>query len=211
MKYLELVESNKGNGVMVAIIKECASHGLDILEANNWHVVVKAACLPVEITWEMCSCHGGRMWLSQKNTGIYIELSSDTYDEDLGIYSPETELAYYIENKMYETIRSFEGYVYVVETVGKYSDDKRNVTYYNSVEKASYAIFEESGHDVNSVYGKIVHQHPNPDRREEFVYVDDEDGKIHFKCRSLCRRKGESDFKTEREYDIYYHVFRKKR
>ena len=119
MNTLDLVKSNK---VMLAIVAKAEQEGLYVLEATSSKVIVKSMCLPVEITWEMCSCHGGRMWFSQTNTNIYIELSSDEYDEENGIVDPDTELAYYIDNKMIETINGFEKYVYVVEVIGEYTE-----------------------------------------------------------------------------------------
>lgn len=149
MNTLDLVKDNK---VMLAIVTKAEENGLQVEEADHGSVTVKTNCLPVKITWEMCSCHGGRMWLSQTNTNIYIELSSDEYDEENGIVDPQTELAYYIDNKMIETINGFEKYVYIVEVIGEYEKDRKKIHYFNSIEKASYFVFDEDGHDINSEY-----------------------------------------------------------
>lgn len=119
MTTLDLVKKDK---VMSAIVMKSEEAGFDVIEASSYKVVVKAGCLPVSITWEMCSCHGGRMWLSQSNTNIHVELSSPEYDTENGIVDPETELAFYIDNKMIDTIKSFEKYVYVVDIIGEYKD-----------------------------------------------------------------------------------------
>lgn len=121
MNTLDLVKKDK---VMSAIVIKSEEAGFDVAEATNNKVVVKAGCLPVSISWEMCSCHGGRMWLSQNNTNINIELSSTEYDEKNGIVDPETELAFYIDNKMVGAIKSFEKYVYVVDVIGEYKKMK---------------------------------------------------------------------------------------
>lgn len=206
MNTLDLVRDNK---VMLAVVMKVEQEGFDILEATSGKVVVKAGCLPVEIAWEMCGCHGGRMWFSQENTNIYIELSSDEYDEENGIVDPQTELAWYIDNNMIDTINSFSGYIYVVEVIGKYSNiDNVDRHYFNSVEKASRFIFEENGHDVNSEYGTVEHQYPNPNIKLRVTYVGDENGKIVFKGERMNKKDGE--FHVDCEYTIKYSVFRKR-
>lgn len=206
MKYLEMVKNDQ---VMLAIIQEAIENGFRVISSDGGCVTVKAGCLPVEISYEMCLCHGGRMWLSQKNTDIYIELSSDTYDEDKGIVDAETELAWRIENEMADTIKSFERYVYVVEETGKYRNDEHRTRYFKSVEDASRYVFEEPGHDINSEYGTVRHQCPNPDIYYEYTYDGEDNGRIKFIGRCFWRRNGE--FKKDKEWNIEYHVFRKGR
>lgn len=200
MNTLDLVKENK---TMLAIVIKSEEAGFDVLEATSNKVVVKAGCLPVEITWEMCSCHGGRMWMSQKNTNIYVELSSNEYDEENGIVDPETELAFYIDNKMVETIRGFEKYVYVVDVIGEYTDGKIETRYFDSVEKASRFVFDEDGHDLNSEYGEVVHQYPNPDMQKRITYIGED--------KSVLKFKGEGINKSDvfKEYEIRFRVFRK--
>lgn len=197
----DLVKENK---TMLAIAIKLEEAGFDVLEAISNKVVVKASCLPIEITWEMCSCHGGRMWLSQFNTNINIELSSLEYDEKNGIVDPETELAFYIDNKMIDTIKSFEKYVYVVDIIGEYKEGEVKTRYFKSVEDASYFVFHEHGHDLNSEYGEVTHQYPNPAMQERVTYVDEDNGVLKFKGEAI--NKG----KVGREYEIKFRVFRKK-
>lgn len=204
MKYLQRVKDGKA---MLAVIEEAEENGFKVLSANDGRVRVKAGCLPVEVSYEMCLCHGGRMWLSQDNTDIHIELSSDKYDGEKGIIDPETELAWRIENEMAEVIRSFERYVYVVEEIGKYKDE-RKVHYFKSVEDASRYVFEEPGHDINAEYGTVRYQCPNPDIYHEYTYDGEENGRIRFIGRSFWRSEGE--FKKNQEWTIEYHVFRKR-
>lgn len=201
MNTLDLVKDNK---VMLAIVAKAEENGFQVEEADHGSVTVKVNCLPVKITWEMCGCHGGRMWLSQTNTNIYIELSSDEYDEENGIVDPQTELAYYIDNKMIETINGFEKYVYIVEVIGEYEKDKKKIHYFNSIEKASYFVFDEDGHDINSEYGAVVHQYPNPDMQKRVTYVGEEKGVLKFKGERI--NKGVAG----NEYEIRFRVFRKK-
>lgn len=165
--------------------------------------MVKAGCLPVEITWEMCSCHGGRMWLSQNNTNIHIELSALDWDEENGIVDPETELEFYIDNKMVDTINSFKRYVYVVDIIGRFGNDETSTRYFKSVEDASRFVFGEDGHDLNSEYGEVTHQYPNPDIQERITYIGEDKGVLKFKCERID--KGNVDT----EYEIRFRVFRK--
>lgn len=201
MNALDLIKQNK---VMLAIVIKAEEAGFDVLKTTSDKVTVKANCLPVEITWEMCSCHGGRMWLSQDNTNIHAELSSPEYDTENGIVDPETELAFYIDNKMIDTIKSFEKYVYVVDVIGEYKKDELRTSYFKSIEDASYFVFHEHGHDLNSEYGEVTHQYPNPDMQERVTYVGEENGVLKFKGEAI--NKG----KAGRDYEIKFRVFRKK-
>lgn len=201
MNILDLVKENKA---MLAIVIKSEEAGFNVLEATHDKVVVKAGCLPVEITWETCSCHGGRMWLSQKNTNIYIELSSDEYDEDNGIVDPDTELAFYIDNKMIDTVHSFEKYVYVVDITGQYEKDMTKTSYFKSVEDASKFVFHEDGHDLNSEYGEVTHQYPNPNTQERITYVGEDNGVLKFKGVHIDKNH------VDKEYEIRFKVFRKR-
>ena len=201
MNTLDLVKKDK---VMSAIVIKSEESGFDIIEATSNKVIVKAGCLPVSISWEMCSCHGGRMWLSQFNTNINIELSSTEYDEKNGIVDPETELAFYIDNKMIDTINSFEKYVYVVDVIGEYKKDEVRTSYFKSVEDASCFVFHENGHDLNSEYGEVIHQYPNPNMQERITYIGEDKSVLKFKGEAI--NKGN----ISREYEIKFRVFRKK-
>ena len=201
MNTLDLVKKDK---VMSAIVIKSEEAGFDVAEATNNKVVVKAGCLPVSISWEMCSCHGGRMWLSQNNTNINIELSSTEYDEKNGIVDPETELAFYIDNKMVGAIKSFEKYVYVVDVIGEYKKDEVRTSYFKSVEDASYFVFHENGHDLNSEYGEVTHQYPNPNMQERITYIGEDKSVLKFKGEAI--NKGN----VSREYEIKFRIFRKK-
>lgn len=201
MNTLDMVKKDM---VMLAIVIKSEENGLEVLEATNHKVVVKAGCLPIEIMWEMCSCHGGRMWFSQKNTNIHIELSALEYDEENGIVDPETELAFYIDNKMVDTVKGFEKYVYVVDIIGQYKKDETKTSYFKSVEDASYFVFHEHGHDLNSEYGEVTHQYPNPNMQERITYIGEDKGVLNFKGEAI--NKGNVD----REYEIRFRVFRKK-
>lgn len=201
MTTLDLVKQNK---VMSAIVIKLEKVGFDVIEATYHKVIVKANCLPVSISWEMCSCHGGRMWLSQFNTNINIELSSTEYDEKNGIVDPETELAFYIDNKMVDAVKSFEKYVYVVDVIGEYKKDEVRTSYFKSVEDASYFVFHENGYDLNSEYEEVTHQYPNPNMQERITYIGEDKSVLKFKGEAI--NKGN----VSREYEIKFRIFRKK-
>lgn len=209
MNTLDLVNSDN---VMVAVLEAATAKGLEILEADRGHMKVKGGCLPVEITWEMCLCHGGRVWLDQGETGIHIELSSPEYDTSKGIDSPETELAWRIDNELVEAVSRFERYVHVIDEDGNYGMSGRHERrYFDSAEKAAMFVFEEDGHDLLTTI-EVTHRYPNPDVRLRVKYDRDEserDGnarRIHFKCERLERNKNgvfEVDYEFERSYWVY--------
>lgn len=207
METIELVKAGK---VLTAVVAKAEEAGFKVVKSDGPSVTVKAGCLPVAISWEMCSCHGGRMWLSQGETGVHIELSSDGYDESKGITDPETELAYYIDNSMEEEVRGFERYVYVIETEGRYADGKREARYFKSIEEASAFVFEEPGHDLMSEYGTVTHQYPNPNMRLRITYRREDGGRLFFEGEFLSRKDGKSDFEVDRRYEIMFRVFRKR-
>ena len=144
------------------------------------------------------------MWLSQLNTNINIELSSTEYDEKKGIVDPETELAFYIDNKVVDVVKSFEKYVYVVDVIGEYKKCEVKTSYFKSVEDASYFVFHEDGHDLNSEYGQVTHQYPNPNMQERITYINENNGVLTFRGEAINKNK------IDREYDIKFMIFRKK-
>lgn len=209
---LRLVEADK---VMLAILEVVDNENIDVLEADRGHVKVMSGCLPVKITWEMCMCHGGRLWLDQEQTGIHVELSSDEYDEDKGIVSPETELAWRIDNELIDTIDSFRRYVHVVDSIGEYGDpDRKKREYFKSADKAARRIFEEEGIDLFSTES-FTHQYPNQNMRMRITYMGDEGEsgskarRIRFKCEKLERRDPSQPFMVAYEFTREYWVYRK--
>lgn len=204
---LKLVEDDK---VMIAILNALSDTDINIVSADDNKVVVKAGCLPVSISWEMCSCHGGRMWFNQDETHIHIELSSSGYDYDHGIDSPEKELAHYIDKMMVNTIKSFEKYVYVVDVIGNYGrKDNFNRAYFNSIDSASRYVFDENGHDLNNQFATVIHQYPNPDMQLKVEYMGEDNGALLYRGTSLERDKNSGIFLEDYSYDIKFWMYRK--
>lgn len=204
---LKLVEDDK---VMIAILNALSDTDINIVSADDNKVVVKAGCLPVSISWEMCSCHGGRMWFNQDETRVHIELSSSEYDYSHGIDSPEKELAHYIDKMMVNTIKSFEKYVYVVDVTGKYGiKDRFNRAYFNNIDAASRYVFDEDGHDLNNQFATVIHQYPNPDMQLKVEYIGENNGALLYRGTSLKRNENSGIFLEDYSYDIKFWMYRK--
>lgn len=204
---LKLVENDK---VMLAILNVISDYDIEIVSADNNKIVVKAGCLPVSISWEMCSCHGGRMWFNQDETRVHIELSSGEYDYSHGIDSPEKELAHYIDKMMANTIKSFEKYVYVVDVTGKYGiKDRFNRAYFNNIDAASRYVFDEDGHDLNNQFATVIHQYPNPDMQLKVEYIGENNGALLYRGTNLNRDKESGIFLEDYSYDIKFWMYRK--
>lgn len=204
---LKLVEDYK---VMLAILNVLSDTDIKIMSADDSKVVVKAGCLPVTISWEMCMCHGGRMWFNQSETHIHIELSSSEYDYAHGIDSPEKELAHYIDKMMVNTIKSFEKYVYVVDVIGNYGrKDNFNRAYFNNIDSASRYVFEEDGHDLNNQFATVIHKYPNPDMQLKVEYMGEDNGALIYRGAKLNRDKDSDTFLENYSYDIKFWMYRK--
>lgn len=208
----ELVSNGKA---MLAIIKVATNAGFSIISADNHQVTVKSGCLPVRIAWEMCLCHGGRLWFNQEETGIHIELSSDEYDEENGVCSPETELAWRIDNELVDTVNGFRSFVHVVDTKGNYGNpDRSERHYFDSVDKAARFIFDEGGVDLLAC-DEIVHKYPNQNIQMRVTALGDEREsgnkarRIRFKCERLTRKDQTHPFSVEYEFTQEYWVYRK--
>ena len=104
LRYLKECEQDK---IELAIFNELSNHDIKIRKFEGSMFYIQVGCLEVELRYEICSCHGGRIWLYQPGTNINIELSSTTYDESKGIVDPYSEIAYRIEYELIEAINSF--------------------------------------------------------------------------------------------------------
>lgn len=206
MIYLDLVKSNK---TYLAIMLELAENGIEVMKYDDYGVVCKDTCLPVRINWETCMCHGGRIWINQEETSIHIELSSDKYDQSKGIYDPDTELAWRVEHELVKAVKSLSKYVYVVTREGEFSENKTTTRYFNSMESASRYMFNQDGIDVNSEYGTVTYQPPNPDIKYEYSYAGDEHGRIKFNVTEYKRNSESDGFKEVKNWTTTYFVFRK--
>lgn len=206
MKYLELVKTGKAQ---LAMLQECLEHNIKVISANDARLLVKDMCLPVEISWEMCSCHGGRIWLSQVNTRIHLELSSYEYDKSHGIVDPDTELAWRIENELVKEIKEFSKYVYVVKTIGEYRDNEVRTNYFKSSDDASEFIFKKPGYDINSTYDEVKITFPNTNIYETRKFKEVSGNSVVVDCKRFERMDSSCEFEEKKSWTIEFHVFRK--
>lgn len=65
-------------------------------------------------------------------------------------------------------------------------------------------MFHENGHDLNSEYGEVTHQYPNPNMQERITYIGEDKSVLKFKGEAI--NKGN----VSREYEIKFRIFRKK-
>lgn len=200
---LELIEDDNE---LLAVLIKLAESKIKVVEADVHGVVVETPCGTCNISWECCVCHGGRMWFDNGHMGANIELSSEEYDESIGVVDMYTELAYYIDNKMVPTILSFNQYIYTVIEKGKYGmSSKEDYRYFKSCEEASRYVFGDKVHRLDTETGTVIRTFPNALIKEEISYVDDVKGGILFTCTHY--KKEEAEY----TYDIYYKKFRKKK
>lgn len=196
--------------VLFAIISKLyKSSNIKIRKFEDRSITVKSNISIITISWEMCSCHGGRMWLDEYHTNIHIELSSPQYDESKGIIDPESELAYYIEYEMIPTIESLAKYIYVSEEIGKWVDDKNNTRYYKSPEDAGYSCFSVQGVDPFSA-DEVTYQPPNRNRKSVYRFREvDKDGKYVFEAVDYERKSEEENWDISNNYILKFWMYRK--
>lgn len=206
MKYLDLVRNEQ---TFLAVVQELLSNDIKVLKFDCNSVVCKDTCLPVQISWETCTCHGGRIWINQGETSIHIELSSTEYDESKGIYDPNTELAWRIEHELVKTVKSLSSYVYVVTRTGEFIDGITSTRYFNSMESASEYMFNQKGIDVNAEYGTVTYRPPNHNIKYEYTYTGDEHNRITFNVTEYKRNNTHENFEPVRTWTTSYFVFRK--
>ena len=200
---LELI---KDDNELLAVLIKLAENKIKVVEADTHGVTVETPCGTCNISWECCGCHGGRMWFDNSQMHINIELSSEEYDESIGVVDMHTELAYYIDNKMVPTILSFNQYIYTVTEKGKYGmSSMEDYRYFKSCEEASKYVFGDKVHRLDAETGTTTRTFANALIKEEISYIDDTEDGIHFAC---TRYKKEE---AEYTYDIYYKVSRKKK
>lgn len=198
---LELVQD--GDSLLAVLIK-LAENKIKVIESERENITVEAPCGDVDISWETCSCHGGRMWFYHRNMEIQIELSSEEYDEELGIMSPETELAYYIDNKMIGIINGFSQYCHVVTIDGELGLSNATVKYFKSMELASLYVFGDKGYQLDTMHNEMTRTYPNDGIKDKIKYIGKEKDGTHF---TTTRYRGNREQYTA---DIYYKFIGKK-
>lgn len=208
LRYLKECEQDK---IELAIFNELSNHDIKIRKFEGSMFYIQVGCLEVELRYEICSCHGGRIWLYQPGTNINIELSSTTYDESKGIVDPYSEIAYRIEYELIEAINSFKKYIYVVEVVGKYHrDDSISRYYFKSPQQASDFVLRNSTIDLMTIdENPVTVRFPNKNIKEEYVLEKFENNTVFLKVSRYDRKDENSEWNLDSTWTVRYYIFHK--
>lgn len=183
----------------VKICDKLEKENIDVVSFDGYHVNAKYGELDIVISFEMCMCHGGRLTISTKHCSFYYRIEHEKYDESKGIFDPESELIYEIENEMIPIIKSIKTYVYSVEYWNEEKPDHHNYSYYNSIEGLSRFILEEDGKDIFAMDGEYIHEYPNPDMASKITIEDFKDGKLYILRQDLSRKDGKGEWTVNNE------------
>ena len=208
LTYLKECENGK---IELAIFNELYNHDIKIKKFEGSMFYLQVGCLEVELRYEICSCHGGRIWLYQPGTNINIELSSTTYDESKGVVDPDSEIAYRIEYELIEAINSFKKYIYVVEVVGRYHrDDSISRYYFKSPQRASDFVLEDETIDLMTIdENPVTVRFPNTNIKEEYVLEKFENNTVFLKGSRYDRKDANSEWKLDSTWTVRYYIFHK--
>lgn len=175
---------------------------------NNYFTLQGKNGIEFNVSYERCSCHGGRLTISSKHVEFWKRLESDFYDEEKGITNPTSELLYYINNEMFNIINSFETYIYkVVLTRGGYYKDKEEIKYFNNTKDISSYILGLKDKDIFTIQEQII-TYPNKDIINKVKNVELKNGVLEFDFFRYERENEHSEFiKSESDYcNIHYRV-----
>ena len=175
----------------------------------------------VGITTEECLCHGGRMWITDKHTNNYYEVSHAEYDESKGITDSSSELKYIIENEMMDYVNRYSTFVYKLTKINEYGTNydgtqKEDVTYHSNMKSLATRVTD--GEEVEDIHfiDKIKHQYPNEniyciteriDKKAEYSW---EQNRIWFKHTRYERKDKYSEFEEKSSYEMYVEIFKKR-
>ncbi len=174
--------------------------------------------LNIIINHEMCSCHGGRLYITSDHTRVHLELTHETYNSELGYNDPESELVYTIENELEEALQSLSTYIYKLTVIGKYGDkDKHDIRYHKNQTNLCADILGSS-HDIKDIHmiDSVKITFPNENVYEVVTLIDKKDAPygtksaIWFKNERFGRANEREEFKLKEEYEMYVQIFNKK-
>lgn len=156
---------------------------------------------------ERCCCHGGRLTISSKHIEFWKRLESDKYDEELGITDSDSELLYYINNKMFEVIESFENYIYkVVEKKPGYYKDKDEIRYYDNPRIIAKIICDEEDKDIFAIAEKTL-TFPNKNIIEKIENITINNGRLEFDKFRYERKNEDSEFiKNTDDFSLKHYI-----
>ena len=176
------------------IVDKLESEGIDVVSFDGFHVNAKYGEIDIIITFEMCTCHGGRLSISSPHCHFYYRIEHDKYDNTKGIIDPESELEYEIGNEMIPIIKDIKSYVYAVEYWREDNPNNHKYEYFNSIERLSRLVLEEDGMDIFAIDGVYIHEYPNPDMASKITIEDFKDGKLYILREDLKRKGGKGDW-----------------
>lgn len=205
---------------------------VDKLIENDWEVVsveytgrnsviANKKYAKIEITTEECMCHGGRMWISDKHTNNYYEISHDEYDETKGITDSSSELKYIIENEMMDYVNRYSTFVYklvMINQYGKNSDGtiKENTEYFSDMKSLARRVTDGNDiiEDINTI-DKVNTQYPNKDiyciteRINKQAKYSWQENRIWFKRTRFKNNNKKNQFEEDSNFEMYVEIFNK--
>lgn len=187
-------------------------------------ITAKKNFAEIGITTEECSCHGGRIWVSDPHTNQYYEISHEEYDESVGITDADSELKWEIQNELKKYLDRYSKFVYKLVVINKYGQkngvDVEETTYFASMESVTRRLFDgseptEKITDYNMITETVEGYHPNPNIKEVIIPITKEEryswerNRTWFKIQYVKRKDSKSEWVVDHEYEAYIGVFRK--
>lgn len=202
------------------ICKKFIENGWEVLSTERTSCKVKKAFAILNVYFEECTCHGGRISISEEgHTESYYRIEHECYDESKGIVDSETELLWEIENELMEVVnKNFSHLTYKVCFINEYGqkdgkDDER-VRYVKDAETALNCLISggRKSYPDGDLYTltELVVQCPNPVCRYKYKRIYKEvkyswdRNKTWFEIQYT-----DNDGKTWRTYEAYVSVFEK--
>lgn len=177
----------------------------------------------VSISFEVCLCHGGRMWIYEEHTDQTLTIEHATYDESLGITDGWSEIDYIVEHEMLDKINEFKGFIYKLTKINEYGKhssgvNKEDVSYYADIKYLTKHILDGETTDIAD-YNQIEKEkinYPNRNiyatverifKQEEYSFNKD---RVWFKHSRYERKDDKGEFKLDREFEMFVTMFNKK-
>lgn len=198
----------KNSEINLLIIKKLLEKNYSIKNIEDNYITARGKNgIEFNISYEMCMCHGGRLTINCNHINFCQRLESNEYNDELGITDAESELLYYINNKMFEVIESFETYIYkvVLKRPGYYKD-KDEISYYNNTKDIAYRITEEKDKDIFNIEEKTIY-YPNENIICKIENVEMNNGVLEFdKFRYERKSKQEEFVKDDSDYSNQHYI-----
>lgn len=198
----------KNSEINLLIINKLLERDYSITNIEDNYITARGKNgIEFNIAYEMCMCHGGRLTINCKHINFWKRLESNEYNKELGITDAESELLYYINNKMFEIIESFETYIYkvVLKRPGHYKNEDE-VKYYNDLKDIGYRILEERDKDIFNIEEKTIYC-PNENIIYKIENVEMNNGILEFdKFRYQRKSKQDNFVKDDDDYSNQHYI-----